>query len=58
MSAFVFDKEALQKLRRDILENPEKYEKLLLEESEHDPFYDLTDHGMIKYEWDLRSDNR
>jgi hypothetical protein len=39
----VFDKKELLRLRKDILENPSKYEEMLTKEAEHDEFYDESD---------------
>ena len=58
MTAFVLDKEALVKLRRDILENPEKYEAMLLEESEVDHWDDYPDYGLLIWERYARQGNR
>ena len=36
LSTFTFDKDALEKLQKDLLENPEKYETMFLAEKELD----------------------
>ena len=51
MTAYVFDKDALKKLRRDILENPDKYEAMLLQDSEQSPFIGIPDYGDVNFEW-------
>lgn len=48
MTTYVFDKQALEELRRDLLANPEKYEEALLKEREEDPFLNGIDHGSFK----------
>ena len=56
--AYTFDKKELENLRRDLLENPEKYEELLLKEVEEDPGLPTTDPGRLWESRDARASTR
>ncbi len=43
LSTYVFDKQQLENLRKDLIENSEKYEQILTQEDEYDPFYGPSD---------------
>lgn len=70
MTSYVFDKEALQKLQRDLLENPEKYEKLLVQDhstekwekgsSDYGRFFELkaAQQANIEYKYGYMNDGR
>lgn len=58
MTSFVFDKDDLMKLRQDLIENPEKYEEILLHEREQSQHIYGTDHGEYFRHLKLREENR
>ena len=57
MTTFVFDKEQLQKLQKDLLENPGKYEELLMKDKEEDPWHSKWDHGLWNHIKDWKNEN-
>ena len=60
MTAFVLDEKELLKLRKDILQNPEKYEALIKDtvDPHEDPYYARRDPGGVTEKWKLRAKNR
>ena len=38
MTALTFDKTELERLQKDLIENPKKYEDMLMKERENDPW--------------------
>jgi hypothetical protein len=45
LTVFTFDELELKKLQVDLFNNPEKYEKMLLQDFEMDPWLDWKDFG-------------
>lgn len=57
LTTYVFDKEALQKLQRDLLQNPEKYEKMLNQDNSVDPWEGGVDYGRFFEKCAAKEDN-
>ena len=56
--SYTFDKKELESLRKDLLQNPEKYEELLMRESSLDSGLPSTDPGRLWEKRQARADDR